>query len=142
MAGQKFFAHGMTITVDSVAVEGLESIELDDGEVDEVETTDSNSQRVREYVAGLGDSGELTMQLRYIPGATGQANLRTLKAAGTTVEAVITLPDSATDDSLVGTLTFDCWVRRFARSLPAVENTAAMATCVLRLTGSVAEAVA
>jgi hypothetical protein len=141
VAGIKFFAHGTVVSVNSVDVEGIVNISLPGGDVDEVETTDSDSNRVREYVAGLSDSGVMTMEMRYIPGATGQGNLQTLKAAGTTVENVNTLPASSTSDSDVATLTFDGYVRTFDRELPTVEGAAASATSEIRVTGAIAEAV-
>ena len=141
MPGQKFSPHGTTVAVNSVDVEGIVNIELTGGDVGEAETTDSASAGVREYVAGLSDSGELTLELRYIPGATGQLNLQTLKASRAIVEVVITLPDAATDDSDVATLTFDAYVRTFDWSLPTAEDEAGMATAVLRVTGGISEAV-
>lgn len=142
MAGQKYSPHGTTVTVDSVAVEGITNISLSGGTVGEAETTDTNSGRVREYVAGLSDSGEMTLELRHVPGAAGQTNLQTLKAAGTVVEIVITLPDSATDDTEVGTLTFDGYVSGFDWALPTAEDAAASATATIRVTGPITEAVA
>lgn len=142
MPGQKYSPHGTTVTVDSVAVEGLTNIGVGDGGVGEAETTDTNSGGVREFVAGLSDPGELTLEMRHIPGATGQANLRTLKASRAVVEVVVTLPASATDDSTVATITFDAYVRTFEYDLPTAEDQAGMATCVLRKTGSTVEAVA
>jgi hypothetical protein len=142
MAGQKYSAHGASVMVDSVDVEGLVNIEVGGGSTGEAETTDSDSGGVREFVAGLSDSGQLTLELRHIPGATGQANLRTLKTSREVVEVVVTLPPSATTDSLEGTLTFDAYVQTFDYSLPTAEDAAAAATCTLRISGAVVEAVA
>jgi hypothetical protein len=142
MAGQKYSAHGTTVTVDSVTVPGIISISIGGGSVGEAETTDSDSSGVREFVAGLADSGQLSLEIRHIPGHAGQANLRTLKASRAVVECVVTLPDAATDDTLVGTLTFDAYVQTFDYELPTAEDQAASATCTLRISGAVAEAVA
>lgn len=142
MPGQKYSPHGTTVTVDSVTVEGIVNISLAGGDVGEAEITDTDSGGVREFLAGLSDSGEMTLELRHIPGATGQANLQTLKAARTTVEIVVTLPASATDDSTVGTLTFDGYVRTFDWELPTAEDEAGSITSVIRATGAVTEAVA
>jgi len=142
MAGQKYSPHGTGVSVDSVDIEGITNISVGGGDVGEAETTDSDSNRVREYVAGLADSGEVTIEMRHVPGAIGQANLRTLKASGAIVEAVITLPPAATDDSEIATLTFDCYVRSFDWELPTAEDAAGSATVVLRVTGAITEAVA
>jgi hypothetical protein len=142
MAGIKYSPHGATVSVDSVDIEGITNISVGGGDVGEAETTDSDSAGVREYVAGLSDSGEVTIEMRHVPGATGQANLRTLKASRAIVECEIALPPSATDDSEVGTLTFDCYVRGFDWEFPTAEDAAGSATCVLRVTGAITEAVA
>ena len=141
MPGIKYSPHGTTVSVDSVDVDGLTNISIGDGGVGEAETTDSDSQGVREFVAGLSDSGELTLEMRHIPGSTGQANLRTLKASRTVVEVVVTLPDSATDNSDVGTITFDAYVRTFTYELPTAEDAAGSCTSTLRVTGAKTEAV-
>lgn len=142
MAGQKYSAHGLTILVDSVQVTGLVNVTIGGGTTGEAETTDSDSGGVREFVRGLSDSGQLGLEMRHIPGDTGQANLRTLKAAGTTVECEVTLPSGATDDSTVGTLTFDGFVQNFDWDLPTAEDQAAMVSANIRISGDVTEAVA
>lgn len=142
MAGQKYSAHGLTVSVDSVQVTGLVNVTVGGGSTGEAETTDSDSGGVREFVRGLSDSGQLSLEMRHIPGDSGQANLRTLKASGATVEIEITLPDSATDSSDVGTLTFDGFVQNFDYDLPTAEDQAAMATSNIRISGDVTEAVA
>jgi len=130
------------VTADSVQVEGLVSIGLPDETVGEAETTDSDSGGVREFVAGLADSGELQLEMRHIPGATGQDNLRTLKASRAVVEFIITLPASATDDSTVGTVTFDGYVNGLGGELPVAEDAAAMFTASVRVSGALTHAVA
>lgn len=142
MAGQKYSAHGLTITVDSVTITGLVNVTIGGGGTGEAETTDSDSGGVREFVRGLSDSGQLSLEMRHIPGDSGQANLRTLKSAGTTVEVEITLPTSATTDSAVGTLTFDGFVQNFDYDLPTAEDQAAMVTANIRISGDITEAVA
>lgn len=141
MAGQKFSAHGTEVTVDSVKVEGLVAITLPDETVGEAEVTDSDSGGSREFIAGLSDNGELQLEMRYIPGAAGQANLRALKASRENVEIVITLPDAATDDSEVGTITFDGYVNGIGGSLPVAEDEAATMTASIRVSGEITEAV-
>jgi hypothetical protein len=139
MAGIKYNAHGATVEVDGDAVEGIVSIEIGGGQTGEAEITDSTSSGVREYVAGLSDSGQLTLEMRHVPGAPGQENLRTLRASRDVVEVVVTLPASASDSAETFTLTFDAYVQSFDYSLPTAEDAAAMATCSLRVTGDVAE---
>lgn len=141
MAGIKYSAHGTVVTVDSVQVTGLTSISIGGGSVGEAETTDSDSGGVREFVAGLSDSGQLTLELRHIPGDAGQANLRTLKTSRVVVEVVVTLPATATDATEDATLTFDAYVQTFDYELPTAEDQAASATCTLRISGAVSEAV-
>lgn len=142
MAGIRYSAHGTTVTVNSVAVEGITSIAIGGGSAGEAETTDSDSGGIREYVRGLQDRGQLTLEMRHYPAEAGQANLRTLQAAGTTVPVVVTLPASATDDATTATLSFNAFVQTFDYNLPTAEDAAATVTAVLRVSGNIVEAAA
>lgn len=142
MAGQKFWGHGTTITFDSVAIGGIESIEGPEESVDKVETTDTDSAGVEESVPGLTRPGAFTINCRRILGDAGQAALQAAKDAKTVGEVIITYPADATTDSLVGTDTFDAWVTNVSRSTPVVANEPAMISFTLENTGAVTEAVA
>lgn len=142
MAGIPFWPHGTTVTWDGTDIEGIESIELSGSTVEEVETTDNDSGGKEETVPGKEVGGSLTLNCRMYIGEAGQSALRSAKDSGDVKEVVITLPSTATDDSTVGTFTFDAWVRNIEESLPQVAAEAAMVTFEFKVTGGVGVAVA
>lgn len=142
MPGIPFWPHGTTVTWDGTDIEGIESIELAGSTVEEVETTDNDSGGKEETVPGKEVGGSLTLNCRTYIGETGQAALRSAKASGDVKEVVITLPNTATDDSTVGTFTFDAWVRNVEDSFPQVAAEPAMTTFELKVTAGVTVAVA
>lgn len=142
MAGQKFWGHGTQVTFNSVSIGGIESVEGPEESTDKVETTDTDSQGSEESVPGLTRPGAFTLNCRRILGDAGQTALRTASQNKTVGEVVITYPPGATDDSTVGTDTFDAWVTNISRSTPAVANEPAMINFTLENTGGITEAVA
>lgn len=140
MSGQRFWAHGMTVTFQSVDIEGIESIGLGDEITEEVEITDNDSGGVEEFVAGLRRSGNLTLTCRKIMGATGQVSIRTARSNGTVGEIIVTVPSSAATAGEVGTFTFDALVVGISHEFPQVENTPAMVTYTFKVSGEITEA--
>lgn len=141
MAGQKFWGHGTTVTFNSVLIGGLESVEGPEESTDKVETTDSDAGGVETSVPGLTRPGSFILNCRRILGDAGQAALMAASVAKTVAEVVITYPASATDDSTVGTDTFDAWVTNITRSTPAVAGEPAMINFTLENSGAITEAV-
>lgn len=142
MAGQKFWGHGTKVSFNSVDIGGIESLEGPEESTDKVETTDTDSSGSEESVPGLTRPGPFTINCRRILGDAGQEELMDASAAKTVAECVITYPDSATDDSTVGTDTFDAWVTNISRSTPAVAGEPAMIAFTLENSGGITEAVA
>lgn len=142
MAG--FWAHGTTVTVDSVAIGGLTGISLPEEARGVVETTDHDSSGDREFVAGLRDGGTITLEGRLLPEDTGQTSLRTQYATndGSVAEIVITLPDRATATSVIATYTFDGFVTALGGSLPGDSDEPGSFSATLKVSGSVTAAVA
>lgn len=146
MAGQKFWAHGATITFDSNDVGGVMNISGPSETAEEVDITDNDSSGVREFVKGMRDSGTLNLECHYIAGDVGQAALRTnyetASSQDNTKEVVITAPSGASDSSEVLTLTFDAYVQDITNEFPQTGNESAKRTFVLRVSGGVTEAFA
>ncbi len=74
-------------------------------------TTNDSTNCKREFIAGLGDEGEVTIEGNYVPDDAGQAALRT-GLGGVAKACVITLPSGA------GTLSFNGLVSRFSIQAP------------------------
>ncbi len=140
MAGERFWAHGTTVTFDSFPVKGMVSIQGPEETNDQVEITDSDSGGDEELIPGLRRGGTVTLECRMIPGDSGQVALKESRQTQSVAEVVITLPASATDDSDVATITFDAFVTGVNRNLPLVDNTAAGISFTLKVTGAVTEA--
>jgi hypothetical protein len=65
-------------------------------ETDEVEATHLNSPgRRKEFLAGLIDGGEVTINLNYVPGAATDLLLTAAKEAGTTRKVNMQMPQAA-----------------------------------------------
>lgn len=141
MAGIKFWGHGVTVVFNSATVGGIESLEGPEESVDKVETTDSDADGSETSVPGLTRPGPFTINCRRILGDAGQDALQAALAAKTVAECVITYPASATDDSTVGTDTFDAWVTNISRSTPAVAGEPAGISFTLENSGGITEAV-
>ena len=119
---------GTTITWDSNAV-GECKISGPEPSADELDaTTNSSTSGWKEYIAGLKDGGEVTLEGNYVPADVGQAALRA-GIGGSAATTVITLANS------LGTVTFSSWVKSFKVD-PPYDGIAAF-SCTLRVTGAV-----
>ena len=137
--GQAFWAHGTTVSFDSVAIGGLTSITLPEPTRGQVDVTDTNSGGVRDFVAGMLDSGELTLEGLRIFGDAGQTALRdNAQDPDALREVVISLPARASGSSDVITITFDAFVLTPpGGTLPLVDETAATFTATLKVSGAI-----
>jgi predicted secreted protein len=107
-----------TLTVPGfVALSEVISITPGEGQADRVEATHMLSPgRRREYVAGLIDSGEASVEINWIPGNATDLLVRGLLTSGATVQHRITLPENASGDQV--TLTYEAQILSFNKSLP------------------------
>lgn len=90
--------HGTVVTWNAHDIGYLLDIKGPSIKADKVDVTNQDSaDRHREYIAGLIDGGEISLDVLLIPGdVTGQATFITDVQAGTEREVVITLPDGST----------------------------------------------
>lgn len=101
-----------------------------DGQANEIDVTHIRST-AKEYRLGLQDFGNFQIELNQIFGDSGQAALKTAKAAGTVKSIKLTYPDAHTQ-------TFDALVKSFSTS-GGVDSVLA-GTVQFRVTGAVVEA--
>lgn len=138
-----FWAHGMAVSFDSHDVGGITSISLGGSERGDVEITDNDSQGDRQYVPGLRENGEMTIECRYVPTDAGQLALvaNRNEASPTPATMVITLPPGSNPNSASDpvVLSFDCYVKGSPIELPASEETPAGRTFTLKITGPISE---
>ncbi|MDP2358018.1 MAG: phage tail tube protein [Beijerinckiaceae bacterium] len=110
-----------------VELEEVISITPGEAETDRVEATHMSSPgRRREYVAGLIDSGEASVEINWVPGSDTDLLLRALHASGETAQHRITLPANADGDRV--TLTYDAQLLSYNKSLPIDDRMTATVT--------------
>lgn len=100
-------------------------LELPDEQIDEVEVTHMKSPgRRRQFIAGLIDSGEVSIPMNYIPGSATDTLCKELKASGEEVIIGIKL----TDDPDVDEEKFTGFLKGYGRSAPIDDKMTAEAT--------------
>jgi hypothetical protein len=104
-------------------------------ETDEVEATHLASPgRRKEFLAGLIDGGEMTLNLNYTPGSATDLLLSAALAAGTTRKVRIVVPDETGTGSADWNIVTSGFVKRYAAdSMSAGAKIGAVA--VIRITG-------
>jgi predicted secreted protein len=102
------------------------SITPGESETDRIEATHMASPgRRREYIAGLVDSGEASIELNWIPGNATDLLLRRLQADGEVTQHRITINDSGV------TLTYDGAITGYSKSMPVDDRLTATVTVAL-----------
>lgn len=110
----------------------LNSIDGPNGQAPEIDVTDMSST-AREFVLGLEDEGEISLELNFIPTNTQHSQLRTDKNAGTKRNYQITFTDSPAT-----TWTFQALVKGLSVS-NAIDGVS-KGSVTLRVTGSIVQA--
>lgn len=105
----------------------LTSIDLLDIEVDSIDVSSHDSTgQWREFVAGMKDGGELTMEVNYDPAAHGTL----FSAIGVEQGHRITLPDGG-----AATITFDGFISGMSAQAPYDDKLSASVT--VKVTGAI-----
>jgi len=122
-------ATGTGITWNAVAVVEVNTVGDIDLTADDIEVTHYTSDDgYKEYIQGLRDGGEVTVEGNFVPTDAGQASLITDFEAGTKRTAVVTLPNAA-----ASTWTFTAYVKGFTQSSPIGDKLGFVAT--LKISG-------
>jgi len=117
--------YGTTYEINGVEIAELINVTPGESTTDRVEATHMKSPgRRREYISGLIDSGEASLEINWIPGNDTDVLLRNLQTSGEVVEHRITWANGVQ-------LTFDGPVIGFAKTTPIDD----------RMTGTVTVAV-
>ena len=128
-----YLGQGATITIDSVAVGQILSIDGPTMERTMVDTTNLGTSTLRTFVPGFGDGGELTIEAQFDNDDAGQQDvLESFEAGSATAEAIVI----TTSDS--DTFSFNAYVRSFSISQNMDEVN--RVTMVLKVSGNVTHA--
>lgn len=112
---------GATPTYTELALIG--DLDMPDEQIDEVEVTHMKSPgRRRQFIAGLIDSGELTIPMNYIPESDSDVMCKELKTSGEEVIVEITLPGMTTPEAFTG------FVNGYGRAAPVDDKMTAEVT--------------
>lgn len=115
---------------DFVSIGLITSITPPSDTVDQIEITHMQSpNRQKQFVAGLSDPGEMSLELNYMPGSPTDEFILAWRASGETRECRISYPTTA---SLVDT--FPAFVSSYVPNIPA--NDRMSATLGLKVAGA------
>lgn len=129
--GATFSLHNGTSLVE---LEEVFSITPPNPQSAQVEATHyKSSGRTREYITGLIDLGEGTIEMNYVPGSPSDVLLRAAVAAGNARDYKIVIPDSPSNWQAIG----KCIVTGYERSLPVDDRMTV--TVTVRFTGAATE---
>ena len=128
-----YLGQGATITIDTVAVGQILSIDGPTMERTMVDTTNLGTSSLRTFIPGFGDGGELTIEAQFDNDDAGQQDvLESFEAGSATAEAIVI----TTSDS--DTFSFNAYVRSFSISQNMDEVN--RVTMVLKVSGDVTHA--
>lgn len=112
------------------------SVALPNSQIEDVEATHMASpNRRREFVAGLIDDGEGTVEMNYVPGSDTDVLIRAALADGVTRDYKVVLPVA---DGSTWEVTGDCIVKGYERNAPIDDRMTA--TLTIKFTGASSEA--
>jgi predicted secreted protein len=135
-AGTEFHLHNGTALTELV---GVFNVTIPESTTDDVETTHYKSAgRFREFIAGLKDRGEFTVEMNFVAGNATDILCRAADAASDTRAFKIVLPDDAGDAAweIEGT----AYAKGYSRNIPIDDRMTAVLT--LRVSGDLTEAAA
>lgn len=111
------------------------SVALPNSQVEDVEATHMGSGLRREFISGLIDDGEGSVEMNYVPGSATDALIRAALADGDTRDYKVVLQVA---DGTTWEVTGDCIVKGYERNTPIDDRMTA--TMTIRFTGTSSEA--
>lgn len=113
------------------------SVGLPNEQAGEVDVTNYDSPgRTREFIPGLNDAGEITMEMNWVPGSATDDLIVTAKADGKVRTFRVVTPED--DDQQM--YTFPGFIRGYERTTPI--DSQLTATVTIRVAGAVVQAAA
>ena len=139
-ASDAIIGYGTTFSVETVAGNGIyvELAEITNltppnMSVDDIEVTHMQSpDRTKEFIAGLADPGEMSLEMNFIPGSSSDDLILAWRAAGDTRSCRIDYADNSAVD------TFPAYVKSYSSTMGVAE--ALKASLSLKVAGAVVRA--
>ena len=111
------------------------NVPLPNEQVDDVEVTHYGSLgRTREYIAGMIDAGEGSIEMNYAAGSATDLLLTAAKADGVVRDYKVVIPTSSGTWEVTG----QCYVKGYEKTIPIDDRLTA--TITVRFTGATTEA--
>lgn len=134
--GAQFFLHNGTTLVE---LAGVFNMVPPNNQTDDVDVTNYASPgRKREYIAGLVETGEGTIEMNYVPGSVTDVLCRAAKDAGNIRAYKMVIPDAAGDPAWE--IEGECYAKGYERNIPVDDKMTANLT--VKFTGDPTEAAA
>lgn len=131
----RFFMQATAAAAALTKLAEVTSVALPNEQTAEVEVTHYESPgRTREFIPGMNDAGEITVEMNFHPGSDTDAMLAAAKADGQVRTMRIVTPQD--DDQQM--YTFPGFVRGYERALPMDDRLTA--TVTIRVAGAVVQA--
>jgi len=122
-----------------VTLANVFNLGLPNPQTDDVDVTHYKSpNREREYIAGLIENGEITVEMNYVPGSATDLLLSAAKTAGDKRTFEIIVPSTVHETGWQ--FSFLTYVKGYERAIPVDDRMTAVAT--LKVAGAVTEVAA
>jgi hypothetical protein len=114
---------------------GIGDVNMPQAVADEIEVTHMDSDR-KEFISGMTDSGEVAVELHWVPGSATDVLLKACQASGETVQIEFSVPAPTTLDPAAREIeVYAGFVKAYNRTAPV--NDKMMAEVTFRLSGLV-----
>lgn len=132
--GSEFWLENDSETLTQLA--GVFEMGLPNEQVDDVEVTHYKSaNRKREYIAGLIETGEVDIQMNYVPGSATDILCREAHNSGTVRGYKVVLSDNEGDAAWE--IEGECYVKGYVREIPVDDRKTA--TLTIKFSGDTTE---
>lgn len=132
--GTRFYMGATVAAVSLTKLANVTSVSLPNEQVAEVEVTHYESPgRTREFIPGLNDAGEITVEMNFLPGSATDTMLVAAKADGGIRTMRMVTPED--DDQQM--YTFPGFVKGYERGVPIDDRMTA--TVTIRVAGAVVQ---
>jgi len=112
-----------------VQLVGVNSMDLPNPETEEIDVTHFGSpNRTREFISGLSDAGEVSVEMNWVPGSPTDTLISGYKASGETVNIKFEIGKGSTANTFLLTETWTGFVKGYERTTTIDDKMTAVMT--------------